>query len=63
MLKLILLAIVGFFIYKIFFDKKPILKNNDLDENDLIECGICHTFVPKNECIFIEDKCICKDCR
>jgi len=64
MLKLILLIAVGYIIYKLFWTKKPITNTqNELDENDLIECSNCHTFVPKNECKFTSTGCICKDCQ
>jgi len=67
MVKLILFGIVLFGIYKLFFQNKlpqnnSTYQNND-DENDLIECSICHTFVPKSECKFTNNGCICKDCR
>ena len=65
MLKLILLIAVGYIIYKVFWNKKVTIKpnNSDFDENDLIECSKCHTFVPKNECKFTNNGCICKDCQ
>jgi len=63
MLKLILLAIVGYVIYKIFWKKTPIVNNKNYDDNDLIECSNCHTFVPQNECKFTSNGCICKDCQ
>ena len=64
MMKLILLIGIGYVIYKLFWNKKPIINaQNDLDENDLIECSNCHTFVPKNECKFTPNGCLCKDCQ
>ena len=65
MLKIILLGIIGFVIYKIFWKNSSLQnkQNNNYDENDLIECSICHTFVPKNECKFTNNGCICKDCQ
>jgi hypothetical protein len=65
MLKIILLIIVGYIIYMIFWKKAPIIKSpsDDTDNNDLIECSNCHTFVPKNECKFTSNGCICKDCQ
>ena len=66
MLKLILLGIIGFVIYKMFW-KKSTLNNtnsqNTENDNELIECSKCHTFVPKSECEFRLNGCICKDCR
>jgi len=65
MLKIILLGIIGFVIYKIFWKNSSLQnkQNNNYDENDLIECSICHTFVPKSECKFTSNGCICKDCQ
>jgi hypothetical protein len=65
MLKIILLIIIGYIIYTIFWKKSPIINNTQSksDDNELIECKICHTFVPKNECKFTSDGCICKDCQ
>jgi len=66
MFKLILLVGIGYIIYKVFWAKKPIMKNNsnnNYDDNDLIECSSCHTFVPKNECKFTSTGCLCKDCQ
>ena len=64
MMKLILLIGIGYVIYKLFWNKKPIINaQNDLDENDLIECSNCHTFVSKNECKFTTNGCLCKDCQ
>jgi uncharacterized protein len=62
MLKLIILIAIGYIIYKVFWAKKPIQTQN-YDDNDLIECSNCHTFVPKNECKFTNNGCLCKDCQ
>jgi formylmethanofuran dehydrogenase subunit E len=69
-LKLIILGIVGYFIYKIYFNKKvennSTFQNNSSQQNDsdeLVECSNCHTFVPKSECKFINNECLCKDCQ
>jgi uncharacterized protein len=61
MVKLIILGIIGYVIYKLFWNKKVI--DTNFDENDLIECSNCHTFVPKNECKFTQNGCLCKDCQ
>jgi len=65
MLKLIILGVIGFVIYKMFFTKKvdKFSNSNNNDENDLVECSNCHTFVPKNECKFTSNGCLCKDCQ
>ena len=61
MVKLIILGIIGYVIYRLFWNKKVI--DTNFDENDLIECSNCHTFVPKNECKFTQNGCLCKDCQ
>jgi uncharacterized protein len=66
MLKLIVLIVIGFIIYKMFFNKKiaNFNQNNSQQESDeLVECSNCHTFVPKNECKFTKNGCLCKDCQ
>jgi hypothetical protein len=65
MFKLLILGIIGYVIYKVFWNKKVtnININTNFDENDLIECSNCHTFVPKNECKFTQNGCLCKDCQ
>jgi uncharacterized protein len=63
MVKLIILGIIGYVIYRLFWNKKITNTNTNFDENDLIECSNCHTFVPKNECKFTQNGCLCKDCQ
>ncbi len=64
MFKLIILIAIGFFIYKVFFNKNEIVPTkNDDNENDLVECKNCHTFVPKSECKWVNGGCLCKDCQ
>ena len=64
MLKLLLFLAVGFIIYKIFWQKTPMSATpSGYDENDLIECSKCHTFVPKDECEFTTYGCLCRDCQ
>lgn len=64
MFKLLILIAVGFIIYKMFFNKSiPNQPKTDEDENDLVECKNCHTFVPKSECKWTNDGCLCKDCQ
>lgn len=62
MFKILILIAIGFIIYKVFFNKKEII-NNEYDENDLVECKNCHTFVPKSECKWVNGGCLCKDCQ
>jgi hypothetical protein len=65
MLKIIILIVVGFVIYKIFFDKK--IENNSTtstdDSDELVECFSCHTFVQKSECKWTKNGWLCKDCQ
>jgi hypothetical protein len=66
MIKLIIFIVIMYILYKVFWKKSPIItsqSNTTYDENDLIECSNCHTFVPKNECKFTSNGCLCKDCQ
>jgi uncharacterized protein len=65
MFKLIILIVVGFIVYKMFFNKKieNNTQNTSNDSDELIECSKCHTFVPKNECKWTNSGCLCKDCQ
>jgi formylmethanofuran dehydrogenase subunit E len=67
MFKLIVLGIIGFVVYKLFFsnqnESSSLNSMKDKDEDELIQCSKCGTFVPKSECSFIGDKCLCKECR
>jgi len=62
MLKLIILGLIGYVIYKMFFNKK-ITSTTNSDENELVECSKCHTFVSKSECKLNNNQCLCKECR
>jgi len=61
-MKLLVFGIIIFVIYFLFFRKREEYINK-VNENELVECSNCHTFVPKEECKFINDKCLCKECR
>ncbi|RUM58153.1 MAG: glucose-inhibited division protein B [Nautilia sp.] len=67
MLKLIILIVIGYIIYKIFFNKEITSTShrneNENDNNELVECSNCHTFVPKNECKWTNNGCLCKECQ
>jgi len=67
MLKLIILIVIGYIIYKIFFNKEITSHShrneNENDNNELVECSNCHTFVPKNECKWTNNGCLCKECQ
>ncbi len=64
--KLILFAIIAGVIYFMFFKKSEVInksQNNTKNENeDLIMCDKCKTFVPENEIKKIDGKNICKEC-
>jgi len=77
-LKLLLLAAVGVFVYKLFGGtlpsiKKPSVKakkssgrtkeeTKRLDENTLVECVKCGTYVTIKESIVIHGKYYCDEC-
>jgi hypothetical protein len=64
MVKLIILGIIGYVIYRLFWNKKVTNINTNTNfDDDLIECSNCHTFVPKNECKFTQNGCLCKECQ
>ena len=62
-LKLIVFAVVGLLIYKFFggnlptFGKSPHEKK--LDEDTLVECETCHTYVTVKESIIANGKYYC----
>ncbi|NPA55265.1 MAG: glucose-inhibited division protein B [Epsilonproteobacteria bacterium] len=60
MVKLLLLMLVLYIAYKIFFKKTPATKQ---DENELVECYNCHTYVPISECKLTNRGYLCKDCQ
>ncbi|PTB83369.1 hypothetical protein C9926_03290 [Sulfurovum lithotrophicum] len=66
-LKLLIFAIVGVLIYKFFGGKLPSIgKSQDekkLDEDTLVECEKCTTYVTVKESIIIQGKYYCcKEC-
>jgi len=65
-LKLIVFAVAGYFIYKILGGKLPsITKNREqkkLDEDTLVECEKCSTYVTVKESVIIAGKYYCDDC-
>jgi len=64
MIKLLLFLGVLYILYRIFWKQSISFNNNETyEDTDLIECSNCHTFVPKNECKFTSNGCICKDCQ
>ena len=69
MFKLILMAVVGFIVYKAvktFTAPKTNNQYNDEDKTtgeELIECSRCGTFTPRNEITFEYGGPVCKDCK
>ena len=65
-LKLIIFAVAGYFIYKILGGKLPSIGKNKeqkkLDEDTLVECEKCSTYVTVKESIIINGKYYCDDC-
>ncbi len=63
-LKLIIFAIVGLLIYRVLGGKLPSLgrKNSHekkLDEDTLVECEKCHTYVTVKESIMVNGRYYC----
>ena len=67
-LKLIIFAAVALLIYKFLGGKLPTIGNKTpeekkLDEDTLVECETCHTFVTLKESILVNGKYYCsKEC-
>jgi len=64
-LKLLIFAILGVFIYKILGGKLPSIgKTADekkLDEDTLVECDTCGTYITIKETIVVKGKYYCSD--
>ena len=69
-LKLIAIAVVLYFVYKLFGGKLPDfgltgLKSKEdkkLDEDTLVECEKCSTFITVKESLLIGSKYYCDEC-
>ncbi|HIP18430.1 MAG TPA: hypothetical protein EYG78_03740 [Sulfurovum sp.] len=65
-LKLIIFAVAGYFIYKFFGGKLPTIGKSKaekkLDEDTLVECEKCGTYVTVKESIIINGKYYCDEC-
>ncbi len=66
-LKLIIFAVAGYFIYKFFGGKLPTIggksqSEKKLDEDTLVECEKCSTYVTVKESILIHGKYYCDEC-
>jgi len=62
-IKIIIFGLIGIFIYKLFGGKFPsLLRSADekkLDNDTLVECVTCHTFVTQKESIKVGENCFC----
>ena len=66
-LKLILVAVAGYYIYKFFGGKLPTIGGKSkaekkLDADTLVECEKCGTYVTVKESIIINGKYYCDEC-
>jgi len=66
-LKLLIFAIAGVFIYKFFGGKFPTIgktpQEKKLEEDTLVECETCSTYVTVKESIIVQGKYYCsKEC-
>jgi len=66
-LKLLIFAIAGVFIYKFFGGKLPTIgktpQEKKLEEDTLVECETCSTYVTVKESIIVQGKYYCsKEC-
>ena len=66
-LKLIILAVAGYYIYKFFGGKLPTVggktkEEKKLDEDTLVECSKCSTYVTIKESTLIHGKYYCDEC-
>ena len=66
-LKLIIFAIAGLLIYKFLGGKLPTLGKKSphekkLDEDTLVECSKCGTYVTVKESVIINGKYYCDEC-
>ena len=65
--RLIIFAIIGFMIYKLFGGKFPQITNNsqdtEKDDEALVECTTCHTYATAKDSIISHGKYYCsKEC-
>ena len=67
-LKLLISAVIGVMIYKFLGGKVPGIPKakskaqKKLDDDTLVECEKCGTYVTLKECIMIHGKCYCDEC-
>ena len=64
-LKLIVFAVVGLLIYKFFGGKLPKIGKSPhekkLDDDTLVECETCHTYVTVKESMIVNGKYYCSE--
>lgn len=64
LLKIILVLVVIYVVYKFFIKKKPLEKKSDKNEkqpNDLVECAKCGVYCELNEAILSNGKYYCSN--
>jgi uncharacterized protein len=67
-LKLIILAVVAYYIYKFFGGKLPSFGNSSnsseskKDVDTMVECEGCSTFISSSEAFIIKGKYYCDEC-
>jgi len=65
-LKLIIFAVAGLLIYKFFGGKFPTFgkspQEKKLDDDTLVECSKCGTYVTVKESVIINGKYYCDEC-
>ena len=63
LLKLLFLALVGLLVYKLFGGKFPKIgktpQEKKLEDDTLVECETCHTYVTVKESIIVNGKYYC----
>jgi DNA-directed RNA polymerase subunit RPC12/RpoP len=66
MLKIIILIVIGYVVYKTLFSAKPPInannKNEKIEEDELVECVNCGIFVSQKEAILTTRGYMCKEC-
>ena len=61
--RLIIFGLIIFAIWFLFFRKKKIKDNNDIEAFDMIECSRCKSYVSKDNAIFANGRWYCgKEC-
>jgi len=66
-LKLIILAVIAYYIYKFFGGQMPSIGNSSSSESKkdvdtMVECEGCSTFISSSEAFIIKGKYYCDEC-